>query len=138
MRYFDASALTKRYVREAGSTKVRRLLSPDTAATSRFSQVEIASALTRRFREGVLSAAKRENALATLKEDLTAMLVVELTAQVVARALSLLQRHSLRAGDAVQLASCLQLRDELEEPITFVVFDERLIAAARMERVRLA
>jgi hypothetical protein len=41
----------------------------------------------------------------------------------------LLQRHSLRAGDAVQLASCLQLRDELDEPITLVAFDDRLAVA---------
>jgi predicted nucleic acid-binding protein len=138
MRYFDASALTKRYVREKGSIKVRRLLSSDTAATSRLSHVEIASALIRRSREGLLSEAKRESALVTLNEDLTAMLVVELTPEIVARSQALLQRHSLRAGDAVQLASCLQLRDELEEPIRFVAFDDRLAVAARKERIELA
>jgi predicted nucleic acid-binding protein len=126
MRYFDASALTKRYVREKGSIKVRRLLSSGTAATSRVSHVEIASALIRRSREGLLSEAKREHALTTLNEDLAAMLVVELTREIVARSQGLLQRHLLRAGDAVQLASCLQLRDELDEPITLVAFDDRL------------
>jgi len=65
------------------------------------------------------------------------MLVVELTPAVVTRAQALLQRHPLRAGDAVQLASCLELRTELEEPITLVVFDDRLAAAARKEKVRL-
>jgi predicted nucleic acid-binding protein len=138
MRYFDASALRKRYVREAGSVKVRRLLSSDTAATSRLSHVEIASALMRRFREGLLSEAKRESALVTLNEDLAAMLVVELTAQVVARSQGLLQRHSLRAADAVQLASCLHLREELEDDVSLVAFDERLVTAARKERVTLA
>ena len=44
MRYFDASALVKRYVREEGSAKVRRLISSDTPATSRLSEVEVASA----------------------------------------------------------------------------------------------
>ena len=48
MRYFDASALAKRYVREKGSLKVRRLLASDVPATSRLSAVEIASALMRR------------------------------------------------------------------------------------------
>ena len=137
MRYFDASALTKRYVREAGSIKVRRLLSSDAAATSRLSPVEIASALIRRSREGVLSEAKRESALVMLTEDLTAMLVVELTPEVVTRAQALLQRHALRAGDAIQLASCLHLRDELEESISLVAFDDRLTAAARQEKVPL-
>jgi hypothetical protein len=53
----------------------------------------------------------------------------------VTRAQALLQRHPLRAGDAVQLASCLELRDELEDPIGLVAFDDRLIAAARKHRV---
>jgi predicted nucleic acid-binding protein len=138
MRYFDASALAKRYVREKGSVKVRRLLSSDLAATSRYSAVEIASALARRAREGTISHEDRERTLAALHQDLTAMLIVELTAEVVTRAQGLLQRHFLRAGDAVQLASCLRLREELEEDLSMVAFDERLVAAARKERVVLA
>ena len=138
MRYFDASALAKRYVREKGSVKVRRLLSSDLAATSRYSAVEIASALARRVREGVLTDGDRERALAALREDMTAMLAVELTPEVVVRAQALLRRHPLRAGDAVQLASCLQLQDALEDRIALVAFDERLLAAARKERVAVA
>lgn len=45
---------------------------------------------------------------------------------------------ALRAGDAVQLASCLQLQDSLEGPLVLVAFDERLLAAARKERVAVA
>jgi predicted nucleic acid-binding protein len=138
MRYFDARALANRYVRETGSVRVRRLLSSETAATSRLSHVEIASALIQRSREGLLAEAKRESALVMLNGDLAAMLVVELTPQIVARSQALLQRHSLRAGDAVQLASCLQLRDELQEPITLVAFDDRLAVAARRERIEVA
>jgi len=137
MRYFDASALAKRYVREKGSLKVRRLLASDSRVTSRYSAVEIASALARRVREGAISRDDCERALTALTEDLTAMLVVEVTPEVVTRAQALLQRHALRAGDAVQLASCLHLREELEEPITLVAFDDRLAAAARKEKVRL-
>jgi len=137
MVYFDASALAKRYVREKGSLKVRRLLASTLPATSRYSAVEVASALARRVRERAISSRDNERALTALGEDLTAMLVVELTPEIVTRAQALLQRHSLRAGDAVQLASCLQLRDELEEPITLVAFDDRLAAAARKEKVRL-
>lgn len=138
MVYFDASALAKRYVRETGSLRVRRLLSSDLPATSRYSAVEIGSALARRAREGAISEDDRERALAALREDLTAMLVVELTPEVVARAQALLRRHPLRAGDAVQLASCLQLRDSLEAQIALVAFDDRLSAAARREKLRLA
>lgn len=138
MRYFDASALAKRYVREKGSVKIRRLLSSELAATSRYSAVEIASALARRTREGAVSHEDRERTLAALRTDLSAMLIVELTVEVVNRAQELLQRHPLRAGDAVQLASCLHLREELEDAVSLVAFDERLVAAARKERVVLA
>jgi len=47
MHYFDASALAKRYVRETGSQTVRRLLGAGGAATSRLSEVEVASAIAR-------------------------------------------------------------------------------------------
>ena len=114
MRYFDASALAKRYVREKGSAKVGRLLSSDVPATSRLSSVEIASALVRRSREGSISEAQRDRGLAAVDADLAAMLVVELTPAIVTRAQALLRRHLLRAGDAIQLASCLYLRDQLQ------------------------
>jgi len=49
----------------------------------------------------------------------------------------LLQQHPLRAGDAIQLASCLYLQEQLAEPIPMVVFDDRLLAAARLEGLRV-
>jgi predicted nucleic acid-binding protein len=137
MLYFDASALSKRYVREKGSVKVRRLLSADLPATSRYSALEIASALARRAREGAISEGDLDRALAALQDDLAAMLLVELTPEVVTRAQALLRRHPLRAGDAVQLASCLHLREELGDEVVLVAFDERLAVAARKERIAL-
>jgi predicted nucleic acid-binding protein len=137
MRYFDAGALATRYVREKGSLKVRRLLSSDVPATSRLSAVEIVSALMRRVREGALSKEDCDRVFASLDADLTAMLVVELTTAVVTRAQLLLQRHPLRAGDAIQLASCLYLQEELEDEASFVAFDERLITAARAEQLKV-
>ena len=133
MRYFDASALVKRYVREKGSVRVRRLIASDTPATSRLSEVEVASALERRARQGAFSPAERDRALAALTIDLQAIVVVELTPEISVRARTLLQRHLLRAADAIQLASCLYLQEQLAEPIALVGFDDRLSAAARLE-----
>lgn len=139
MRYFDASALAKRYVREQGSASVRRLLSSDVPATSRVTAVEIVSALMRRSREGTLSQKNRDRALAVLDGDLAAMLVVELTPEIVTRAQALLRRHPLRAGDAIQLASCLQLQQALaDETVVLVAFDVRLVGAARAEGVKVS
>ena len=66
---------------------------------------------------------------------MTAVLVVELTAAVLTSAQQLLQRHPLRTGAAIQLASCLHLREHIEDDVTFVGFDDRLLAAARAERL---
>lgn len=137
MRYFDASALVKRYVRERGTAKVRRLLSSDVPVTSRLSAVEIASALARRAREGAFSDAARDRAIAAYDADLASMVVVELTAVIAARAQALVRQHALRAGDAIQLASCLYIQEQLGAEISFVAFDDRLANAARLEGVRI-
>jgi predicted nucleic acid-binding protein len=50
----------------------------------------------------------------------------------------LIARHGLRSGDALQLASCLYLRRETGERMSFAAFDERLNTAARAEGLALA
>src|SRR5262249_21306657 len=106
--YFDSSALVKRYVEEAGSDSVRSLVEAGLPSTSRFSEVEIVSALARRCREGAFPAEERDRAIAQVREDFRTLSLVELTTAVVARAGALLIRHPLRAADSLQLASCLE------------------------------
>jgi hypothetical protein len=133
IRYFDASALVKRYVDEPEGEEVERLLADALPATSRLSEVEIASALIRRWREGDLSAAERDRALAALAADLAVMNVVELAPEVSALAIRLLERHGLRAGDAVQLASSAYLQRKIGRTVEFLAFDRRLVEAAARE-----
>ncbi len=45
------------------------------------------------------------------------------------RARALLNTYALRASDAVQLASCYHLQEELGHDVPFVVVDQRLAAA---------
>lgn len=132
-RYFDASALVKRYVRESGSTTVRRLLASGTAATSRLSEVEVSSGIVRRAREGAFTIQQRDRMLAALVRDVPALAMVEMTPEITSDARTLLLRHPLRAGDAIQLASCLYLQRQLAQPVPFVAFDGRLVKAARAE-----
>jgi uncharacterized protein len=127
----------KRYVREPGAVAVRRLLNADPAATSRLSEVEVASALVRRAREGAFPVEERDRALASLADDFATLIIVEFTPEITAEARALLLRHRLRAGDAVQLASCLYLQREMSQPLPFVVFDDRLAEAARREGVTI-
>jgi len=132
-RYFDASALVKRYVQESGSFTVRRLLESGIAATSRLSEVEVSSGVIRRVREGAFTIRRRDRILSALQRDVLALAIVEMTPEVTADARRLLMRHVLRAGDAVQLASCLYLQRQLAQPVPFVAFDSRLVQAARAE-----
>ena len=69
--------------------------------------------------------------MASLETDFAALIIVEFTPEITAEARALLLRHRLRAGDAVQLASCLYLLRELTQPLPFVAFDDRLTEAAR-------
>ncbi|MGE0455198.1 MAG: type II toxin-antitoxin system VapC family toxin [Vicinamibacteria bacterium] len=133
MRYLDASALVKRYVTERDSPRVRQWLTAGPVATSRLSAVEIGSALGRRCREGAFSAAERDRILGALEDDFTFVRVIELSAPVVGEAQVLLRRHPLRAGDAIQLASAVWLRRELDQVVSFAVYDDRLKAAAAAE-----
>jgi uncharacterized protein len=137
-RYFDASALVKRYVREIGSDAVRRLLGSGVAASSRFSEVEIASGIARRAREGSITVHQRDRILSALQRDVPALAIVEIVPDVTALARALLLRHPLRAADALQLASCLYMQRELAQSVPFVAFDHRLLEAARAEGLNVA
>jgi len=85
-RYFDASALAKRYVHETGSQQMERLLLESRSVTSRFTQVEVASALARRAREGAVTIRKRDRALEALEQDMAIFYIVELNSEVTAQA----------------------------------------------------
>lgn len=134
-RYFDASALVKRYVREAGSITVRRLLASGIPASGRLSEVEVSSGIIRRAREGAFTTPRRDRMLAALQRDLPAIAIVEMIPEITADARALLLRHPLRTGDAIQLASCLYLQRQLAQPVPFVAFDRRLVEAAHAEGV---
>jgi predicted nucleic acid-binding protein len=134
-RYFDASALVKRYVRESGTTTVQRLLASGMAATSRLSEVEVSSGIVRRAREGAFTIEQRDRMLAALLRDVPALAMVEMIPQITENARTLLLRHPLRASDAIQLASCLYIQRQLAERVPLVAYDGRLVQAARAEGV---
>lgn len=139
--YLDASVLVKRYVNEPGSIWLRSLLaSPqaDLLFTSRMAVVEVVSAFARRLREGSLTlkdCAAAENAFRS--DCLSDYQIMPPTVEIVDLACSLLKRHSLRAYDAMHLASASNaqkfLAGEGHPPLIFLSADERLIGAARAE-----
>ena len=139
--YLDTSALVKRYVAEAGSIWLPSIVAPATGhllLTSRITMVEVAGALARRRREGSLAPSDYADALRAFRYDTFAQYkLVEVDAAVSDLAGDLVDRHPLRAYDAVQLASALAANRILQllalSPLTFLSADDRLVAAARAE-----
>jgi predicted nucleic acid-binding protein len=134
LRYWDASALLPLIVAERGSELVDGWLrSDDVICTWGLTRVELASAIERRAREGVLNRTQRREAL-KLVTDLTAAAseIVDLEA-VRVRAVSVLARHALRAADAAQLGAALLVCEAGLPNLEFVCLDRRLADAAVRE-----
>ena len=143
--YLDTSAISKRYVRESGTRWLRALTDPaagHSLLTARITMVEMYSALARRKREGTVPAAECDTAAhAFTAHSNTDYEFIELDLDVVIAAHQLLERHPLRAYDAVQLASALLPNQALQRgnlaSLIFVSADERLNAAAAIERLTI-
>jgi uncharacterized protein len=105
---------------------------------ARVSSVEVYSALSRRVREGSLDPTTYAEIAADFDGVCAAEYrMIELTPKVVVRACGLLERHPLRAYDAVQLATALSTNDQLQaanlQALAFLSADARLLAAAQAE-----
>lgn len=134
MRFFDASALVKRYVQAPHTARVRRLLAGGDVVVSRLSEVEVAAALARLVREQAVNAADGDRVLDAFRRDLDRWHIIELVPEVTTRARVLLERHAITANDAIQLASAQYFELMMGEPLVeFVAFDGRLLDAARAE-----
>ena len=139
--YLDSSALSKRYVEETGTPWLRGILAPaagNAVVTARITMVELHSALARRLREGSVDAQACLIAVQAFNQHCaTESRFVELDLNVVGLARDLLDRHPLRAYDAVQLASALRANRALQAvrlpPLLFLSADDRLNTAATHE-----
>ena len=135
--YLDTSALIKLYVEEEGTERV-------VAITDDFDGVQVIildvtplearSAVRRRQREGDISGADADRILDRIEDDTSSSFLVQpSTSAVIEGAARLIDRHPLRAYDALQLAGCLVIRDIVPGPLTFVCADVRLCGAAELE-----
>lgn len=139
--FLDSSALVKRYVPEVETAWVRTLTAlgaGHTIMVGQVTQAEIVSAVARRGREGSIPL-RTAHAIRRLVDRHTRCeyVVISLRTQVLRRAEDLLERHPLRAYDAVQLASGLESNDRLVAAglalLVFVSADTRLLAIAQAE-----
>jgi len=139
--YVDTSALVKRYIDEVGSDRLRATLDTQPAPSIivvHLIIVEVTSALTRRMREGTLTPAEYAQVQNAFRFDcLNEYEIVTAVGDIIDQANRLLERHPLRAYDAVHLAAAVVANQQLLAnnlaPLIFLSADERLNNAASAE-----
>ena len=139
--YIDSSCLVKRYVNEIGSEQVLSITDPvagNEIYTARITCVEVISAVSRRKRDGTIASADAAIVIAALKNDLlNEYQIVEVTEQLVNRAMTLVETYGLRSFDAVQLAAACEVQALCIAsgilPLSFLSADKGLNAAATAE-----
>ena len=135
--YADASALVKRYVTEAGSAEVIALTTrAEGVATAIVTRAEVAAALARAVRVGLLDDVGGRRAQRRFSREWPDLMRVPVTETLVARAEALAWAHGLRGYDAVQLASAMTWQDALGQEIVLATFDRQLWDGARDSGLR--
>ena len=135
--YLDTSALLKLYIEEDGSDRVTRVMEDaedGQVVILDLTKVEARSAVRRREREGDIAAGDADRVLRQIEDDASSNFLVQpSTSAVIEEAARLIDRHPLRAYDALQLAGCLVVREGMPEPVTFICADARLCKVATNE-----
>ena len=138
--YLDTSALLKLFVQEAGSERVRALVSGSEGAgvllASRLGRTEASVGLARMVHLGRLPAADLPRHLGSLDDYWDQSIQeIDLHEDVLADARMLAQRFPLRTYDAIHLASAREarrmLRGVFDGEVRFLAFDAALLKAAR-------
>jgi predicted nucleic acid-binding protein len=127
--FFDTSALTKRYVEEEGSDKVRTLCAEaDALGVSVLVVPELISTLCRLVREGRLSARDYQSLKSAVQADLADADLCDLSQEAFEQAVRCLEGHPLRTLDSLHVGSAL-----VYQPDLFVSADRRQAEAASRE-----
>ncbi len=137
--FLDTSALAKLYLAEPGAANMARIAAAPGVqlAISALGVLEFRVALRLRARRGDIEAEEADTALAHFANLLSRTLLVQpLTDAVFAMAANLVDRHPLRAPDALQLAACVALhQNQPAVELLFASADRRLIQAAASEHI---
>ena len=130
--YLDASALVKRYVAEAGSAEVEALIGEARATgTGVLSRAEVAAALAKAARVGLVARDAALKALGAFNADWEHLIRLQFGEPLAARAATLAWEHGLRGYDAVHLATALVWRETLGEMVTVATYDRELWRGAQ-------
>jgi predicted nucleic acid-binding protein len=137
--FLDTSALVKLYVQEPGTERLLHLVSNSSEnriAVLSLSVVEVRSAIRRRQRTGDIDQDAANLILDSLQKHMESKFLRQVVNNaLIDTALEMVDRYTLRAYDAIQLAGCLVLGAIERRTSTFVCSDRELLNAARSENV---
>ena len=131
LAYFDTSALVKNYVREAGSSRIRGLLTRYEFLSSSITPIELQSAVQRRHRQREITQANYNSIISRLAHDRSYWLLVEVVPQLLSKAEELVKTENVRTLDAIHIASAIIIQESFSAPLPFISADERQLAAAQ-------
>jgi hypothetical protein len=134
MRFWDSSAIIPLLVLEDKTEYCISAFQTDKEIMVwTMSKVEVFSALCRSFRENTLTEGTFELAKKRMTDLFDIAFKIASMSKVKERALRLLQVHTLKASDALQLASVLVATQEVTSKLPIMCFDEKLKQAAKLE-----
>jgi predicted nucleic acid-binding protein len=138
MIFFDSSALVKKYLAEAGSEMVKKILdSSPVFAASKIAFPEIISAFNRKYKYGDISEDELEKAIKNFETDWICFNTVEVKDDLFPIIKRIIKTYALRGADSIHLAAALWLRDTFKENIKFVASDVNLLKAAYEEGLKI-
>jgi predicted nucleic acid-binding protein len=128
--YLDTSALVKLSVQEKGSSDVQRLVrTAEHAGTSMITRTEMAAALARATRMGLIPRTEGEAAWNEFLTDWESITRLKVSGQIIERSSVLAWKYPLCGYDALHLASAVLWQETLETQIVLTTFDRELWSA---------
>jgi len=131
--FFDSSAFVKRYIRESGTDQVLDWC--DKATEIGLASIilpEIISAFCRLRRESIISDIQYRQLKSLLLADIEDAALCDLAPTVLAQTISALENNTLRAMDAIHIASAVIMKADV-----FISADKRQCEAAVQAGLRV-
>lgn len=131
--FLDTSAFAKRYIAEQGSEKIIALCQQaDSLVVSVICLPELISTFSRLVREKKLANTDYRKLKSDAMGDLADADICQITPDILASVISLLESHTLRTMDALHVACALAIETDV-----FVSADHRQLTAARKAGLKI-
>ena len=130
MRIFmDTSAYAKRFIYEPGSDEIDNILfHASELGISLICVPELLSAMNRKLREKIISRSQYSEIKSSFTEEINDIDIIQLTDEVIKKAVMLLEKNVLRTLDAIHIACAYEWEADM-----FLTSDKRQIKAAKKE-----